>query len=161
VRYGRRGNGGVLMIAIALLAASASSHSTTTHTAAAHPTAGRTTTSANARLGQQMAAAYGWTGSQWSCLNWLWTRESGWSATARNPSSGAFGIAQALGHGTPGTAGTYGNEYGANYGLTTAQAQAANSGSAAAEIKWGLEYVREVYGSPCRGWSHELADSWY
>ncbi len=56
--------------------------------------------SGNAALGQHLAAAYGWgNGAPWRCLDTLWTRESGWSATAENPRSGAYGIAQALGHG--------------------------------------------------------------
>ena len=57
------------------------------------------TPSANVRLGERMAARYGWTGAQWSCLHALWARESGWNNRAENPKSGAYGIAQALGHG--------------------------------------------------------------
>ena len=53
----------------------------------------------NAALGQQMAAQAGWTGPEWNCLDWLWNRESGWTRKAENPKSGAYGIAQALGHG--------------------------------------------------------------
>jgi hypothetical protein len=52
--------------------------------------------SPNIALGQAMAAAFGWTGGQWTALKNLWTRESGWSTTARNPASGAYGIPQAL-----------------------------------------------------------------
>src|ERR1035441_4077163 len=44
--------------------------------------------------GQQMAAARGWTGPEWACLDQLWTRESGWSAYAANPTSDARGIPQ-------------------------------------------------------------------
>ena len=57
---------------------------------------GATTVSANEQLGEQMAAGYGWTGAQWTCLNWLWTRESNWETTATNPQSGAYGIPQSL-----------------------------------------------------------------
>jgi hypothetical protein len=39
-------------------------------------------------------AQRGWSG-QFSCLDSLWNRESGWSTTAANP-SGAYGIPQAL-----------------------------------------------------------------
>jgi hypothetical protein len=63
--------------------------------------------SANQQLGKEMAAAapYRWTGTQWTDLNLLWERESGWNNLIANPSSGAFGIAQALGHGETGTNG--------------------------------------------------------
>src|SRR4030095_3892949 len=37
-----------------------------------------------------------WPESQWPPLNSLWTRESGWRTTARHPSSGDYGIPQAL-----------------------------------------------------------------
>ncbi len=103
--------------------------------------------SSNVALGQQMAAAYGWTGSQWDCLDWLWTRESGWSNIAENPKSGAYGIAQALGHGPT-------NQY---------PADPANPprSSVRAQIRWGLRYIRSSYGTPCSAWAHETADGWY
>lgn len=44
---------------------------------------------------QALLAQRGWSG-QWTCLNQLWMRESGWNYLARNPSSGAYGIPQAL-----------------------------------------------------------------
>jgi hypothetical protein len=43
-----------------------------------------------------MAAKRGWTGDQWTCLNNLWTKESGWSSRATNASGSAGGIPQAL-----------------------------------------------------------------
>lgn len=45
-------------------------------------------------IGRRMAAAQGWTGSQWTALFNLWMRESGWNPYAVNPSSGAYGIPQ-------------------------------------------------------------------
>lgn len=104
--------------------------------------------SGNAALGQRLAARhYGWTGQQWICLDNLWNRESGWSNTAENPSSGAYGIAQALGHGPT-------NQY---------PAGPANppTSSARAQITWGLGYVHATYGTPCSAWAHEEADNWY
>jgi hypothetical protein len=101
----------------------------------------------NVALGQQLAGSYGWSaGPQWTCLYDLWQRESGWSNTAENPSD-AYGIAQALGHGPT-------NQY---------PAGPANppTSSAAAQIEWGLGYIRATYGDPCGAWSHETADSWY
>ncbi|UNZ20630.1 phage tail tape measure protein [Streptomyces sp. 891-h] len=51
---------------------------------------------ANQRLGRAMAAAYGWTGYQWSALRALWQGESGWNHRALNRSSGAYGIPQCV-----------------------------------------------------------------
>jgi hypothetical protein len=94
-----------------------------------------------------MAAARGWTGSQWTCLDWLWTRESGWSNTADNTQSGAYGIAQALGHGPT-------DQY---------PAGPANppESDPATQIGWGLGYIAATYGKPCAAWQHETADDWY
>ncbi|QOV99503.1 aggregation-promoting factor C-terminal-like domain-containing protein [Rhodococcus pyridinivorans] len=47
---------------------------------------------------REAMAAYGWdTGPQWDAVDWIIGRESGWDPMARNPSSGAFGLAQFLG----------------------------------------------------------------
>ncbi len=81
--------------------------------------------------------------SQFSCLQPLWNAESGWNASASNPSSGAYGIPQAL----PGS--------------KMASAGPDWQTSAATQIRWGLGYIRSVYGSPCAAWSHEQADGWY
>jgi resuscitation-promoting factor RpfB len=122
--------------------------------------------SANQSLARQIASAMGlssWTtGQEWSDWVSLWNQESGWSATATNPGSGAYGIAQALGHGT-GTAtegASGGNEYG-GYGVSTSVAQQANSGDAAAQITWGIAYILATYGSPSAAWAHEQANNWY
>ena len=100
----------------------------------------------NVALGERMAAAYGWTGAQWACLDDLWTRESGWSNTAENASD-AYGIAQALGHGPT-------NQY------PSGPANPPTS-SASAQIAWGLGYIRATYGDPCGAWAHEQSDGWY
>ena len=31
----------------------------------------------------------------------------------------------------------------------------------ATQIKWGLKYVKERYGTPCRAWSFKRANGWY
>jgi hypothetical protein len=96
---------------------------------------------------QQIAAgmlgSFGWSSGQFSCLVSLWNVESGWNVTATNPSSGAYGIPQAL----PGD--------------KMASAGADWQTSAATQIRWGLGYIKSVYGSPCGAWSHEQADGWY
>jgi hypothetical protein len=123
----------------------------------------------------RIAATYGWSGQQGTCLGWLWTRESGFDSLIRNP-GGAFGVAQALGHGIPATAaynvrylvsegggwqtGTV-DEYGPGYGLSVQQAREANAGDEAEQVRWGLGYIRDDYGNPCRAWGHETSSDWY
>jgi hypothetical protein len=117
------------------------------------PVASTGTARANQATARLLAAPYGWsTGQQWAALVALWNQESGWSNTIANPSSGAFGIAQALGHGTATSAGKYGNEY---------PSKAANDGIASAQISWGLSYIKQVYGSAEGAWSHEQEFNWY
>jgi hypothetical protein len=116
---------------------------------------------ASRAAGQRLAASmYGWTAGQFSCLDWLWTRESGWRRTATNPQSGAFGIPQSL-HGDIGGFG--GNEFSAAdpQGLTPAQLRSADDGNAADQEIWGLRYIASVYGTPCGAWAHEQSAGWY
>ncbi|MFD6444157.1 ubiquitin-like domain-containing protein [Promicromonospora sp. NPDC060204] len=94
-------------------------------------------------IGQQLAAARGWTGSEWTCLESLWERESGWNYQAANPSSGAFGIPQAL----PGSKmASAGSDWATN---------------PATQIKWGLGYIADRYGTPCGAWGHSESVGWY
>jgi len=95
-------------------------------------------------LGKAMAAQMGWTGANWNALYKLWTRESGWNPTARNPTSGAYGIPQAL----PPTKLPFAG-------------QAAGGSHADAQIRWGLNYIAGRYGNPLNAWAHELAVGWY
>ncbi|HEY6495229.1 MAG TPA: lytic transglycosylase domain-containing protein, partial [Trebonia sp.] len=95
------------------------------------------------QVAEQLLSQFGWSAGQFACLQPLWERESGWDVTAENPSSGAYGIPQAL----PG-------------------AQMASAGpnwqtNAATQIRWGLTYIEGRYGSPCGAWAHEGADGWY
>lgn len=102
----------------------------------------------NQDSGKLLAANYGWSPAQndteWNALVKLWNQESGWNNLALNGKSGAFGIAQALGHGITGTAGKYGNQY---------PSKAANDGDPTAQIQWGLSYIAAVYGGPAAAWS--------
>jgi hypothetical protein len=93
---------------------------------------------------QAMLGSFGWSAaSQFSCLEPLWAHESGWSVSANNAGSGAFGIPQAL----PGS--------------RMASAGPDWQTSAATQIKWGLQYIKGTYGSPCGAWAHEEATGWY
>jgi LysM repeat protein len=111
---------------------------------------------------QAVAAQFGWTGGEWAALQQLESMEDAtYSTTIANPSSGALGMGQALGHGTAGSSGSLGNEYGANYGLTTAQAQQANSGSAQYQALWMCTYIRDTYGMPSAAVQFHLANNYY
>jgi hypothetical protein len=102
---------------------------------------------------QQTAAQFGWgSGAQWQALQHIETHEAGFNPKAKNPSSGAFGLAQAYGHGTANTKGTLANEYG-GFGLTDAQAQQANSGDAATQALWMMNYIKARYGDPVKAWA--------
>jgi hypothetical protein len=94
-------------------------------------------------IAQTLLGSFGWSSSQFSCLQPLWAGESGWSVTASNPSSGAYGIPQAL----PGS--------------KMASAGPDWQTNPATQIKWGLGYIKSTYGSPCAAWSHEQSDGWY
>ena len=131
------------------VAATSQSTATSQPTASAQPTAAVTTFAAPVASGspQQIAEAmlgsFGWSSSQFSCLDPLWAHESGWSVTAYNAGSGAYGIPQAL----PGS--------------RMASAGPDWQTSAATQIRWGLEYIKGTYGSPCGAWDHEQATGWY
>jgi hypothetical protein len=95
------------------------------------------------QIAMGMLGSYGWSSSQFSCLSSLWNEESGWNVYATNPSSGAYGIPQAL----PGS--------------KMASAGPDWQTDAATQIRWGLTYIKSQYGSPCGAWAHEEADGWY
>jgi hypothetical protein len=95
------------------------------------------------QIAEAMLGSFGWSSSQFSCLEPLWAHESGWSVSAYNAGSGAFGIPQAL----PGS--------------RMASAGPDWQTDAATQIKWGLEYIKGTYGSPCGAWTHEEATGWY
>jgi hypothetical protein len=95
------------------------------------------------QIAMSMLSPHGWSSSQFSCLDSLWDVESGWNVTATNPSSGAYGIPQAV----PGS--------------KMASAGPDWQTDATTQITWGLGYIQAMYGSPCGAWAHEQADGWY
>lgn len=111
---------------------------------------------------QQAATARGWGPGtpDWQPLVDLENREAGFNPQAKNPSSGAYGLAQALGHGSSGTAGSVTNEYG-GFGLTDAQSRAANSGQAGPQAVWMMNYIAATYGNPRNAEAHETSNGWY
>ena len=94
------------------------------------------------QIASAMLGSFGWSSSEFGCLVSLWNLESGWNVYASNP-SGAYGIPQAL----PGS--------------KMASAGPDWQSNAATQIRWGLGYIKSLYGSPCGAWSHEQASGWY
>jgi hypothetical protein len=86
--------------------------------------------------------SYGFSTDQFGCLNDIWTRESGWIYNAEN-ASGAYGIPQAL----PGD--------------KMASAGPDWQTDPTTQIKWGLGYIKSVYGTPCDAWAFWQAHGWY
>nr|WP_250649172.1 MULTISPECIES: G5 domain-containing protein [unclassified Actinomyces] len=117
---------------------------TGTDTQVALAAAGDGTTAASAQAAAQaMMASHGWDDAEFQCLVSLWQRESGWSYQAQNPSSGAYGIPQAL----PGSK------------MATVAADWATN--PVTQITWGLQYIEGRYGSPCSAWAHSNSVGWY
>lgn len=106
------------------------------------------TTSDNAKaIGKTMAASMGWTGAQWDALEKLWTRESGWNPRAKNPSSGAYGIPQALPH--------------TKMPKMAWPESAGGMSDATTQIRWGLDYIKQRYGNPVMAWAFWQRNNWY
>ncbi len=90
----------------------------------------------NARKDPKAAARvimpeFGFGEGQWGCLNQLWIGESDWNYKAENSSSGAYGIPQSL----PGRKmATMGSDWQTN---------------PVTQIRWGLDYIKKSYGTPC------------
>lgn len=80
---------------------------------------------------------------QFECFSAIVDHESGWDYTATNPSSGAYGLMQAL----PGS--------------KMASAGADWRTNPATQIQWGLSYMNDRYGSPCGAWEFWQANGWY
>jgi hypothetical protein len=95
------------------------------------------------RIAYDMLSQFGWSpGTYYSCLDNIWSRESGWRYDAEN-ASGAYGIPQAL----PGS--------------KMASAGADWQTNPATQIKWGLGYIQGRYGDPCKAWTFWQANGFY
>lgn len=122
---------------------------------------GAVTSIQNYGLAQMVAGTYGWAGGpEFAALTNVISRESGGNPNAVNPTSGAYGIAQALGHGTAATAGTVTNQYG-GYGVPDSTCIAANSGNASAQLVWMCAYIKSAYGDPIAAWHQEQTGGYY
>ncbi|MGY1616171.1 transglycosylase SLT domain-containing protein [Geodermatophilus sp. SYSU D00691] len=87
-------------------------------------------------------AQLGGDASEFSCLEKLWGRESGWNPNAQNPTSTAYGIPQFL-------------------DSTWASTGIAKTSDPYRQIDAGLIYINERYGSPCGAWAHSQSTGWY
>ncbi|WP_328953597.1 transglycosylase SLT domain-containing protein [Kitasatospora purpeofusca] len=81
--------------------------------------------------------------NQLSSFSQIISHESSWNVTATNPSSGAYGLAQAL----PGSKmATHGSDW---------------KTSATTQIRWALDYMNSRYGSPNAAWTFWQNHHWY
>jgi len=95
----------------------------------------------NRILGHQMMLSAGFGEDQWTCLDQLWTHESGWDQFKSNyAGSGAYGIPQAL----------PGSKMGPGW-----------QDDAVVQINWGLGYIKGRYGNPCGALAKLRSSNWY
>jgi hypothetical protein len=92
-------------------------------------------------IARALLPEFGFDSSQFSCLDSLYVSESNWRIDADNPTSSAYGIPQAL---------TQLHDLPADY-MTSAESQ----------IRWGLGYIQDTYGTPCNAWSFKSGNGWY
>ena len=86
---------------------------------------------------------YGWSESDFSGLVKLWNRESGWNPHSHNKYTGAHGIPQAL----PGSK------------MASAGSDYYNNGKT--QIRWGLKYIKNKYGTAGKAWAFFVNNGWY
>ncbi len=115
-----------------------------TATATASAVSGVRATPAQAQqIAKTLLPAYGWgTTAQYTCLLNLWNKLSGWEYNNADP-GGSYGIPQAL----PGS--------------RMASAGADWKTNATTQIKWGLGYIKDNYGSPCSAYASLQKNGYY
>jgi hypothetical protein len=92
---------------------------------------------------QMMLNKYSWGEDEFACYDAIIMRESKWDPFADNPYSTAYGIPQAL----PGNRmAAFGDDWRTN---------------PVTQIRWGLDYVDQRFGTPCQAWSFKRAHGWY
>jgi hypothetical protein len=100
--------------------------------------------SANKALAQQMFPADWRAAGMWPAFDYLEMAEAGYNRFVRNPSSGAYGIPQALPESKMPFA-----------------AQAAGGSHAGAQLAWMFDYIRSRWGSPFGAAQNERINHWY
>jgi hypothetical protein len=86
---------------------------------------------------------YGFSEKEYACLNTLWTKESHWNYKARNKSSGAHGIAQALPASKMNVVST---DWRTN---------------PVTQIRWGLRYISIRYETQCKALAKHKRSNYY
>jgi hypothetical protein len=86
---------------------------------------------------------YGFNEKQYQCLNTLWTKESHWNYKARNKTSGAHGIPQALPASKMSVVST---DWRTN---------------PVTQIRWGLRYITIRYETPCKALAKHKRSNYY
>jgi len=97
----------------------------------------------NQLLALRLMLDFGFDYGEWDDLTELWDRESDWLTGAANPRSSARGIPQAMTSLYPET---QSEEW-----LSDPEAQ----------IRWGLEYIKDRYGTPSAALAHHDLKNWY
>lgn len=80
---------------------------------------------------RELMGDFGFGADQWNCLDQLVTGESTWNYLAVNPTSGAYGLFQSL---PAEKMSSVADDWGTN---------------PVTQIKWGLQYIKSSYGTPC------------
>ncbi|MFT3874461.1 MAG: lytic transglycosylase domain-containing protein [Nocardioides sp.] len=94
-------------------------------------------------IAKALLPEFGFGDDQFQCLDSLYMGESGWRVDADNPNSSAYGIPQAL----PGS--------------KMASAGADWATNPVTQIRWGLGYIADRYGTPCGAWSFKQGHGYY
>lgn len=94
-------------------------------------------------IGRALLPEFGFGPEEYDCLDSLYASESGWRWNADNPTSSAYGIPQAL----PGS--------------KMSSAGADWETNPVTQIRWGLGYIADRYGTPCSAWSFKQGNNWY
>ncbi|MBB4928914.1 aggregation-promoting factor C-terminal-like domain-containing protein [Kitasatospora kifunensis] len=99
-------------------------------------------TAASAATPQEIAASIV-PANQLASFSQIVSHESGWNVTATNPSSGSYGLGQAL------------------PAEKMASAGADWRTNPTTQIKWAYDYMNSRYGSPNQAWDWWQAHHWY
>lgn len=92
-------------------------------------------------IARKMLPKFGFSPSEFGCLDALYDSESDWDVHADNPTSTAYGIPQAL--------------------MSAHQLPADYTTNATTQIRWGLGYIRDSYGTPCAAWEFKQGNDYY
>lgn len=90
-----------------------------------------------------LVLSYGWTEADYQALVLLVNRESSWNPYAVNKKSGACGLFQAY---PCSKMAKYGKDYRTNYKV---------------QVAWGMDYIKNRYGTPQKAWSFWQSHHWY